>query len=190
MNSSSANHPAPFIVAILFFVLSGFASASDERGIWLLVDTEALVLSIMRDNNPLVVYRNISIGRNGADVEKRRGDDKTPLGNYQIRWINTKSRYHRFFGISYPSFDDAKRALDDHAIDMKTYHSLVRADVFSEIPPQNTVLGGQIGIHGLGRGDPRIHDALNWTHGCIALTNNQIDGLSRWIKKGTVVKIR
>ena len=59
-----------------------------------------------------------------------------------------------------------------------------------QIPPQNTPLGGQIGIHGLGNADERIHKVFDWTHGCIALTNPQIDQLSQWIDTGTVVKIK
>lgn len=51
------------------------------------------------------------------------------------------------------------------------------------------MIGGQIGIHGLGAGDKEIHKVFNWTHGCIALTNEQIDQLTRWVGKGTVVKV-
>ena len=118
------------------------------------------------------------------------GDDTTPLGSYRIGWINKKSRYQLFFGLSYPSMHDARRALFLSAIDVETYRSLVRADISKRVPPQHTALGGGIGIHGLGRADSQIHSAMNWTHGCIALTNEQIDGLSRWAKKGIVVTIR
>ncbi|MCP5245074.1 MAG: L,D-transpeptidase, partial [Burkholderiales bacterium] len=47
-----------------------------------------------------------------------------------------------------------------------------------------------IGIHGIGRGDPEIHDQFHWTNGCIALTNEQIDQLGKWLKPGVMVKIR
>jgi hypothetical protein len=58
------------------------------------------------------------------------------------------------------------------------------------LPPQNTALGGRIGLHGLGRGDPKVHQQFNWTNGCIALTNEQIDQLLTWVGKGTRVSIR
>jgi L,D-peptidoglycan transpeptidase YkuD (ErfK/YbiS/YcfS/YnhG family) len=51
-------------------------------------------------------------------------------------------------------------------------------------------LGGQIGIHGLGSGDIKVHEVFDWTHGCIALTNSQIDHLSQLVDTGTVVKIK
>ena len=59
-----------------------------------------------------------------------------------------------------------------------------------QTPPQNTPLGGQIGIHGLGHANEKIHQVFDWTHGCIALTNPQIDQLSQWVDTGTVVKIK
>ena len=58
-------------------------------------------------------------------------------------------------------------------------------------PPQDTPLGGQIGIHGLGHGNPGIHNAgINWTSGCVALDNRQIEALRPWVKVGMRVEIR
>jgi lipoprotein-anchoring transpeptidase ErfK/SrfK len=57
-------------------------------------------------------------------------------------------------------------------------------------PPQHTPLGGYIGIHGVGSGDPEVHRAYNWTNGCVALTNAQIDILAEWARAGTPVEIR
>lgn len=176
-----------FLIVLLFVCVSVKAG---DREIWILIDTESMDLRVMRGNTLIEIYENIAIGRNGADFHKRNGDDKTPLGSYRIGWINQKSRYHRFFGINYPSVKDAKRALKLNDIDLETFKTVVRRNVFEKIPPQNTVLGGQIGIHGIGEGDPLIHDSVNWTHGCIAVTNQQIDKLSRWIKKGILVQIR
>ena len=164
--------------------------SAKDRDVWILVDTKAQALSVMKKNTPIKVFRNISIGRNGADYDKRVGDDTTPLGSYRIGWVNEQSRYHLFFGLSYPSMNDARRALFLSAIDVETYRSLVQADIAKRVPPQNTTLGGGIGIHGLGRADSQIHRLMNWTHGCIALTNEQMDGLSLWVKKGIVVTIR
>ncbi len=58
------------------------------------------------------------------------------------------------------------------------------------IPPQNTPLGGQLGIHGLGRGDLDIQRTINWTNGCVALTNHDIRRLGQWVHVGTRVIIR
>jgi hypothetical protein len=51
-------------------------------------------------------------------------------------------------------------------------------------------LGGQIGIHGLGRADPRLHEMADWTRGCVAVTNEQIDILRRHVYIGMAVVIR
>jgi lipoprotein-anchoring transpeptidase ErfK/SrfK len=47
-----------------------------------------------------------------------------------------------------------------------------------------------IGIHGLGNGDPLIHEEFNWTDGCIALTNEEVDELASWIHLGTRVEVQ
>jgi lipoprotein-anchoring transpeptidase ErfK/SrfK len=80
--------------------------------------------------------------------------------------------------------------LHQGTINLATYNSIITAHRYHQVPPQNTPLGGRIGIHGLGRADAKIHKTMNWTHGCIALTNGQIDHLSQWVDTGTRVKIK
>ncbi len=163
---------------------------SADEDIWLLVDTRKLLLEVKHGNKTVKKFENISIGRNGAGFKSRIGDDITPLGKYRIGWINKKSPYYRFYGFSYPSVENATRALRQGLIDRKTYNRIVNSHLHHEVPPQNTSLGGQIGIHGLGRADEHIHRMMNWTHGCIALTNEQIDQLNQWVGKGTWVKVK
>lgn len=59
-----------------------------------------------------------------------------------------------------------------------------------EMPPQDTILGGAIGIHGIGRGSLKIHRIINWTDGCVALTNEQLRDFSRHAEVGMRVTIR
>jgi len=92
--------------------------------------------------------------------------------------------------VNYPSRVDAKRGLQKGLIDRSTYQRLFDADLLDQVPDQTTLLGGQIGIHGIGKADAEIHRTMNWTRGCIALTDSQINSLGAWIKKGTVVVIR
>ena len=160
------------------------------QDIWLLVETELRVLKVMQGDAELDVFPRVAIGLRGADVEKTRGDKKTPLGEYRIGWVNENSKFHRFLGLTYPNIDNAKRAYRDGLIGEETVRSIMRAEMEEAIPPQNTPLGGQIGIHGLGAADLEIHQAFDWTSGCIALTNAEIDRLAKWIKKGTLVVIR
>ena len=165
-------------------------SVRADNGIWIDVDTSTHTLSVMQGDSIQTVFKNVAIGRYGTTWSKMTKDDKTPLGRFRVGWINEKSRYYRFFGLNYPNLDTAKRALDENRITEETWLSILEAKSMGKTPPQNTPLGGHIGIHGIGRGDQEIHEEYNWTNGCIALTNEQIDQLGKWIKPGILVNIR
>jgi murein L,D-transpeptidase YafK len=177
------------IYLLLCFSLVSF-TASAEPGVWLLVDTHARKIEVKKGELTLETLNSIAIGRGGAGSKNHRGDNITPFGNYRIGWIGEKSSFRRFFVLTYPSAEDAENALRKGVIDRLTYERIVTAHQAKQIPPQNTPLGGQIGIHGLGNADSRIHQTFDWTHGCIALTNTQIDHLSQLVEAGTVVKIK
>jgi hypothetical protein len=163
------------------------ASAS---GVWLRVDTQDATLTVMKGDKPQEVFRDIAIGRYGKTYYKKQGDHKTPLGRFTIAWIPRKSQYHRFLGLNYPDLERADRALVDGEITEAQWQSIRRASKARLRPPQDTPLGGFIGIHGTGDGDLAIHHDYNWTSGCIALTNEQIDRLVNWVQIGTPVEIR
>lgn len=165
-------------------------SVRADNGIWIDVDTTEHTLSVMQGDTVQAVFKNVAIGRYGTTWSKMTRDDKTPLGRFRIGWVNEKSRYYRFYGLNYPNLDTAKRALDENRINEETWLSILEAKSRGRAPPQNTPLGGHIGIHGIGRGDQEIHHQYNWTNGCIALTNEQIDQLGKWIKPGILVNIR
>lgn len=169
-------------------VMPSFVRA--DNGIWIDVDTTEHTLSVMQGDTIQAVFKNVAIGRYGTTWSKMTKDDKTPLGKFRVGWINEKSRYYRFFGLNYPNLDTAKRALDENRITEETWLSILTAKIMGKTPPQDTLLGGHIGIHGIGRGDQSIHHSYNWTNGCVALTNEQIDQLGKWIKPGVLVNIR
>lgn len=174
-----------------FFSFSILAdSAFPNEEIWLLVDTKAHRIEVKKGGQTIDTLNKIAIGRGGAGYKVHRGDNVTPYGSYRIGWVGEKSSFRKFFGLNYPSESDAENALRQGIIDKPTYESIMTAHMFHQIPPQNTPLGGRIGIHGLGVGDLRIHNAFDWTHGCIALTNEQIDHLSQWVDTGMLVKIK
>ena len=177
-------------IFFLAFLSGGSPVFGEAQDIWVLVETEPRMLKVMQGNEELDVFPHVAIGRHGSDFEKAHGDKKTPLGEYRIGWVNENSKFHRFLGLTYPNIDNAKRAYRTGLIGEETVRSIMRAEMEESVPPQNTPLGGQIGIHGLGSADLEIHQAFDWTSGCIALTNEEIDRLSKWIKKGTVVVIR
>ncbi len=168
-----------------------WADLTAPREPWLLVDTKADTLSIMQGGQPVKVFRPIAVGSSGAGVKSGRGDNRTPTGVFRVGWINDQSRFKTFIGLDYPNLDYAERALRERRIDKTAYERIRSAWSSGYTPPQDTPLGGQIGIHGVGAGDPRVHSAgINWTSGCVALDNRQIETLRPWVKKGMRVEIR
>ena len=158
---------------------------------WILVDTKTDQLKLMQGERPLQVFDKVALGSSGVGLKQRRGDNKTPTGVFRVGWVNDGSKFKRFIGLDYPNVEYAERAVRDGRIDHLTYEKIRRAWSSGERPPQNTALGGQIGIHGVGAGDPEVHSAgINWTSGCVALDNRQIDALRPWVKIGMRVEIR
>ncbi len=170
--------------------LSCAARAGDGGEIWILVDTRALTLSLMRGEEVVGRYDNIAIGSNGATWNKRAGDEKTPRGDFRINEIRTSERFHLFLSLDYPTLEHARRALRDGRLTAAEFDRVRDAGVRGLGPPQNTSLGGFIGIHGLGAGSEEVHRAFNWTNGCVALTNEQVEALATQVKAGTRVRIR
>ncbi len=174
---------------LISFCLAPCLTTADSD-VRLIIDTHTRNLEIKKGEETLEVLEHVVIGRKGAGTKEHRGDDITPLGDYRIGWINEKSSFRKFFGLTYPNLDHAEKALQKGKIGQDTYDAILRAELSGQIPPQNTQLGGQIGIHGLGSGSLSVHEFFDWTHGCIALTNDQIDRLSQYVEKGTLVTVK
>jgi murein L,D-transpeptidase YafK len=118
----------------------------------------------------IVKKYKISLGGNSKGPKVRAGDGKTPEGIYVIDSRNPRSCYHLSLHISYPNFSDSKRAKQ------------------LGVSP-----GGDIMIHGIRRGfgwlGP-LHRLVNWTKGCIAVTNKEIEEIWRAVPNGTQIEIR
>ena len=168
---------------------AGAPGITAEGETWLLIDTGELTLSVMKDQEVLHRFPNVAIGRNGATNKKRSGDQRTPLGSFRVSRIHESERYYWFIGLDYPDLEYARRALADGAIEPDHYETIRRAHEEGREPTAETPLGGYIGIHGIGDGDPRIHEEFNWTEGCVALTNEEIDQLLHWVEPQMVVVI-
>lgn len=164
--------------------------ASTATGRWLLVDTVAHELSVMEGEEPIWTFNRIAIGRGGVTPSKLTRDHKTPLGEFYITEIRKSGMFHVFMELSYPNTAHAKAAREAGHISEEEYWVIEHAIWHGLLPPQNTVLGGHIGIHGIGRGDLRIHEQFDWTQGCIALTNQQIEQLQALIGTGVRVVIQ
>ncbi len=92
----------------------------------------------MQGHSEVHRYKNISIGRAGTTPDKRRGDDKTPLGSYRIARMSTNTPFHRFFGLDYPTLAQAERARLAGVIDQRQYRDIRRAAKAEKLPPQST----------------------------------------------------
>lgn len=175
------------LLACLLLLVTGLASAGE---IWVDVDTDQRTLSVLDGSEIVLAFANIAVGRNGVSAGKSAHDRKTPLGTYHVRRINNASRFQLFFALDYPTPEQAADAYRSHRISAAELEAIYRAHERGEEPPFDTPLGGNIGIHGIGNGDPRIHEDFNWTDGCVALTNEQVEELEKWVQPGTVVVIR
>jgi murein L,D-transpeptidase YafK len=135
----------------------------------ILVEKSARKLSIFRGDKKLKSYR-VAIGRNPVGPKEQEGDMKTPEGIYKIDSRNPQSDYHLALHVSYPSDEDNSRAAE-----------------------RGVNAGFDIMIHGIQNGlgwigaFHRLHD---WTAGCIALTDEEIEELWRITPDGTTVEIR
>ena len=136
---------------------------------------------------------HIAYGKGGPGKKERLGDNKTPNGIYRIVEFKADSRFHFFMQIDYPSLLDAWHGYRTELIDAGQFRAIATAHSNSGIPPQNTALGGYIGIHGIGEINDQkldIHADENWTDGCIALTNEEVSELRQYVAIGTRVVIR
>ena len=135
-------------------------------------------LVVEKGKRRLVVYYRgevvrtyyIALGKSPVGDKLRIGDNRTPEGRFFIEGRNPNSRYHLSLRISYP--DDAHR---------------VRAAKLGVAP------GGDIMIHGLPEEQAAFgaaHRDYDWTNGCIAVTNREIEELWRVIRDGTPIEIK
>jgi murein L,D-transpeptidase YafK len=158
--------------------------------LWVLVDDREASLTVYRGSAILERFAPISLGRGGARAERRRGDNATPLGEFRVNRFNRESDWHIFIGIDYPTATHARMALESGVYSQQDYDDFFAYYRRHGYPPQDTVLGGFIGLHGVGKGDQDIHRRFHWTQGCVAMTDEQVERLDGLIGIGTRVVIR
>lgn len=125
-------------------------------------------LMIYKNDSVLKIYR-IALGNNPIGKKQFQGDMKTPEGEYTINSKNPQSDYYLNLGISYPNKNDLSFAKKN-----------------------NKSAGGDIKIHGLPNGSGALgkaHLLSDWTHGCIAVTNEEIKELYEYVPIGTPIHI-
>jgi murein L,D-transpeptidase YafK len=140
----------------------------------------------LEDGDRILKKFHVALGKNPAAGKLSRGDGRTPQGTYYICEKRPRSRFRRFLGISYPNIDDAERAFAQHLISADEWADIFFANVEQMIPPWSTAMGGRVGIHGYG-GHPPV--SIDWTEGCIAVSDADIDYLYDRVRLGTRVVI-
>jgi len=130
----------------------------------------------------LVRTYRIGLGLSPVGDKVRQGDHRTPEGDFYIFTKNDKSAFYLSLGISYPNTAAAERGLRDRLINKAQYDAIMRALKAKKAPPQNTLLGGDIYIHGRGAGS-------DWTWGCVALEDEDVRELFNAVTVGTPVRI-
>ena len=124
-------------------------------------------LLLMRGDEVLKTYI-VSLGGDPVGPKMRQGDNRTPEGRYVLDRHNSSSQFHRSIHISYPNADDVARARK------------------LGVSP-----GGELYIHGLPNDFHGDSEALgDWTEGCIAVNNAEIDEIWRAVADGTPIEIK
>nr|WP_295710315.1 L,D-transpeptidase [uncultured Halomonas sp.] len=189
--SAAVTAPSPSAPADLIeTMLTRAPVPRHSNELWVLIDDEEATLSVFRGNALLERFAPISLGRAGAKTQRVRGDNVTPMGEFRINRFNYESQWRTFMGIDFPTPAHARMALEKGIYSQTDYEDYFDYYRRNGHPPQNTALGGAIGIHGLGSADPDIHGRYHWTQGCVAVTNAQIDRLAELVGVGTRVVIR
>jgi murein L,D-transpeptidase YafK len=134
-----------------------------------LVEKATRRLTLLRDGVPLKTYR-VALGRAPLGPKEQEGDRRTPEGLYLIDFHKEDSDYHRALHVSYPEQRDIERA------------------AAAGVSP-----GCDIMIHGIRNGKGWLgafHRLTDWTAGCIALTDFEIEEIWRAVPDGTPIEIR
>jgi len=146
-----------------------FSSASPQKADKVLIVKHTHTLQLLNHGTVFRTY-SIAIGRGGLEPKVRKGDHRTPEGNYIIDFHKPNSQFYRALHVSYPNEADRKRA--------------------SKLGVEP---GGDIMIHGIRNGLGwlgSLHRQLDWTDGCIAVTDNEIDEIWNLVPDGTPVEIQ
>lgn len=126
-------------------------------------------------------YR-VGLGPAPSGTKMRQGDGRTPEGHYYVCTRLEKSQFRRFLGLSYPGPQDAERGFGAGLISRTERERILTAQRRRVQPPWHTELGGAVGIHGRG-------STSDWTAGCVAVDDPDIDELFAVLPLGTPVTI-
>jgi murein L,D-transpeptidase YafK len=145
------------------------AAPAAKKAHRIVVEKSTRTMKLMLDGQILKTYK-VALSTEPVGAKEREGDHKVPEGQYVIDSKNSHSRFHLALHISYPNAADREKA--------RTLG----------VNP-----GGDIEIHGLGSKYGwvgSLHLQANWTDGCIAVTNSEIEEIWPLVPVGTPLEIR
>lgn len=178
-----------YLICFLLLLCSNVCAVENKYD--LVISRSSQELKVM-DGKQVVKQFHIAYGKGGNGAKRILGDKKTPLGVYKIIKFKGDSRFHYFMQLDYPNLLDAWYGYKNKIINATEFKNITTAIKHHKVAPQDTKLGGYIGIHGLGDTTEQklaIHSEINWTQGCIALTNEEINDLKKYVGIGTRVII-
>ncbi len=135
----------------------------------IIINKKKRILYLFSGETLMRIYP-INLGPDPLRDKVKQGDGRTPEGKFFVCNKNPKSKYFKSLGISYPTKEDALRGLKSGLITKKQYKAIIWAIDHGKRPPWFTKLGGAVCIHGGGIG-------WDWTRGCIALRNQDMQEL-------------
>ena len=157
------------VMAALLSCTADDRLAKDARADKVLVLKSERTLELIDHGKVLKKYK-VALGSAPLGKKETRGDHKTPEGLYILDRRNEHSQFHRSLHISYPNAEDSEQARK------------------SGVAP-----GGDVMLHGLPNGYGwigRRHRLRDWTDGCIAVTNEEVDEIWRAVANGTPIEIK
>jgi murein L,D-transpeptidase YafK len=162
----------PKTATLLFVgIAASWAASPSDRGHpdQILILKSARTLTLMSEGKILKTYK-VALGAQPVGAKDRQGDHKTPEGKYFVDAKKNPSRFYLALHLSYPNEADKEKARKLGANP-----------------------GGDVEIHGLGKAYGYVgsaHRLRDWTDGCVAVTNEEIEEIFRLVPVGTPVEIR
>ena len=156
-------------VAIILSASTAFAVNAQQAVDKVIVIKHARTLQLLSHGQPVKTYK-IALGTQPIGQKQRQGDHRTPEGVYVLDSRNAHSQFYKSIHISYPSQQDKAHAAAAH------------------VSP-----GGDVFIHGLPNGYGAIgaaHRLRDWTDGCIAVTDGEMDEIWSLVRNGTTIEIK
>lgn len=143
-------------------------AALDQQADRIVVHKAAREMQLLRGDIVLGTYK-VALGSAPTGHKRQEGDEKTPVGDYVVDWRNERSVAHLSLHISYPNEQDVQTAAQ-----------------------ANVSAGGNIMIHGLPNGWGAlgaVHHLWDWTDGCVAVTNAEMQQIWSKVANGTKISI-